>query len=195
MLLGIATVPAIVYVGVGYVTRDTPASDFEFITYRDYVGVSNVAAGVRRPHRARHHVPRPAPAGAAADLRPPAHRRRLRDRQGRRDVRDPVRVLVPPQVVLFVGPDARERRRRAALRPRQRRGALAGAVAVGAPGDLLRRRSAWRSSSLTSRRIIAGAAIIGLFLVSGDRVATILVGAETVAGVRAGRDHRSADRR
>ena len=26
--------------GVGYVTRDTPASDFEWITYREYVGVS-----------------------------------------------------------------------------------------------------------------------------------------------------------
>ncbi|MEQ1788165.1 MAG: hypothetical protein ABL966_14010 [Acidimicrobiales bacterium] len=41
VLLGIATVPAIVYVGVAYVTRNTIASDFEFITYRDYVGVSN----------------------------------------------------------------------------------------------------------------------------------------------------------
>ena len=40
VLLGIATVPAIVCVGVGYVTRDTPATDFELITYRDYVGVS-----------------------------------------------------------------------------------------------------------------------------------------------------------
>ena len=40
VLLAIATVPAIVFVGVGYVTRDTPASDFEWITYREYVGVS-----------------------------------------------------------------------------------------------------------------------------------------------------------
>ena len=39
-LLGIATIPAIVNVGIGYVTRDTPVEDFEFITYRDYVGVS-----------------------------------------------------------------------------------------------------------------------------------------------------------
>jgi ABC-2 type transport system permease protein len=40
-LLAIVTVPAGVQVGVGYVTRDTPASGFTFITYREYVGVSN----------------------------------------------------------------------------------------------------------------------------------------------------------
>jgi len=33
-------VPAIINVGVGYLTRDTPAEGFEFITYREYVGVS-----------------------------------------------------------------------------------------------------------------------------------------------------------
>jgi ABC-2 type transport system permease protein len=40
LLLVIATLPAIINVGIGYVTRDTPAEDFEFITYREYVGVS-----------------------------------------------------------------------------------------------------------------------------------------------------------
>jgi ABC-2 type transport system permease protein len=40
-LLAIVTVPAIVNVGVGYLTRDTPAEGFEFITYREYVGVSS----------------------------------------------------------------------------------------------------------------------------------------------------------
>jgi ABC-2 type transport system permease protein len=39
-LLGIVTIPAIVNVGVGYLSRDTPASDFRFISYREYVGVS-----------------------------------------------------------------------------------------------------------------------------------------------------------
>ena len=34
--------PAIVNVGVGYVTRNTPAEGFKFITYREYVGVSSV---------------------------------------------------------------------------------------------------------------------------------------------------------
>src|SRR3546814_15678051 len=41
VLLAIAVVPAIVNVGVKCLTRDTPASDIDFITYRDYVGVSN----------------------------------------------------------------------------------------------------------------------------------------------------------
>ena len=39
-LLAIATIPAVVNVGVKYITRDTPAADFELITFHDYVGVS-----------------------------------------------------------------------------------------------------------------------------------------------------------
>jgi ABC-2 type transport system permease protein len=39
-LLAIATIPAVVNVGVKYVTRNTPASDFDLITFRGYVGVS-----------------------------------------------------------------------------------------------------------------------------------------------------------
>ena len=39
-LLGIATIPAIINVGVGYLTQDSPIEDFEFFTYREYVGVS-----------------------------------------------------------------------------------------------------------------------------------------------------------
>ena len=39
-LLVIATIPAIVNVGVGFISRDTPVEDFEFFTFRDYVGVS-----------------------------------------------------------------------------------------------------------------------------------------------------------
>ncbi|MEA2686144.1 MAG: type transport system permease protein [Actinomycetota bacterium] len=41
LLLAIAIVPAVVNVGVGYLTRDSPAEGFEFITYREYVGVSS----------------------------------------------------------------------------------------------------------------------------------------------------------
>ena len=41
VLLAIATVPAIINVGIGYVTRDSPRADFTFITYREYVGVSS----------------------------------------------------------------------------------------------------------------------------------------------------------
>jgi len=39
-LLAIATIPAVVNVGVKYVTRNTPAADFNLITFREYVGVS-----------------------------------------------------------------------------------------------------------------------------------------------------------
>jgi ABC-2 type transport system permease protein len=41
VLLGIVSVPAIVNVGIAYVTRDQLGRPFEFITYRDYVGVSS----------------------------------------------------------------------------------------------------------------------------------------------------------
>ena len=43
VLLAIATVPAIVNVGIGYVTRDVtdPDRTFRFLTYREYVGVSS----------------------------------------------------------------------------------------------------------------------------------------------------------
>ncbi len=41
LLLGIVTIPAAVNVGVAYVTRDTPIRDFEIINYRVYVGVSS----------------------------------------------------------------------------------------------------------------------------------------------------------
>jgi ABC-2 type transport system permease protein len=39
-LLAIATIPAVVNVGIKYVTRNTPASDIDLITFREYVGVS-----------------------------------------------------------------------------------------------------------------------------------------------------------
>jgi ABC-2 type transport system permease protein len=39
-LLAIATIPAVINVGIKYVTRNTPASDIDLITFHDYVGVS-----------------------------------------------------------------------------------------------------------------------------------------------------------
>jgi ABC-2 type transport system permease protein len=39
-LLGIATIPAVINVGLKYVTRNTPAESLDLITFRDYVGVS-----------------------------------------------------------------------------------------------------------------------------------------------------------
>lgn len=42
VLLGVVTIPAIVNVGIGYITRDQPLADrIEIITYREYVGVSS----------------------------------------------------------------------------------------------------------------------------------------------------------
>lgn len=41
VLLGIAVIPAIVNVGATYLARDTPADGIRFFTYREYVGVSN----------------------------------------------------------------------------------------------------------------------------------------------------------
>jgi ABC-2 type transport system permease protein len=66
-LLAIATVPAIVNVGVGYAFRNDRQEipDFEFITYRDYVGVSTAlllfvalsAPDVMCPDRAQRVLP------------------------------------------------------------------------------------------------------------------------------------------
>jgi ABC-2 type transport system permease protein len=41
VLLAIAVVPAVINVGIGYLTRDTPAEGFQFISYREYLGVSS----------------------------------------------------------------------------------------------------------------------------------------------------------
>lgn len=67
VLLAVVTVPAIVNIGIGYVTRnETLVSDrFEIITYRDYVGVSSalllfvalVAPDIICPDRRQHVLP------------------------------------------------------------------------------------------------------------------------------------------
>jgi ABC-2 type transport system permease protein len=41
VLLAIVTIPAVINVGIGYVTRNDPPLEFEFITYHEYVGVSS----------------------------------------------------------------------------------------------------------------------------------------------------------
>ncbi len=65
LLLGVVTIPAIVNVGIGYVTRDQLADQIEIITYRDYVGVSSalllfvalVAPDVMCPDRRQRVLP------------------------------------------------------------------------------------------------------------------------------------------
>ena len=41
-LLALVSIPAAVNVGIGYATRNSPLEDFSIITYRDYVGVSSM---------------------------------------------------------------------------------------------------------------------------------------------------------
>ena len=65
LLLGVVTVPAIVNVGIGYVTRDRLADRIQIITYREYVGVSSalllfvaiVAPDVMCPDRRQRVLP------------------------------------------------------------------------------------------------------------------------------------------
>ena len=174
VLLAIATVPAIVFVGVGYVTRNTPASDFEWITYREYVGVSSYPAGVRGPHRPRHHVPRSAPAGAPAAVRAvrsPAPT--TSSPRSARCSRSSSRSRSSPRWCCSWGRSWSARMERFATRGTTPRCCGRSPLAVtvlaiyySAIGVAI--------SSLTSRRIIAGATIIGLLLISGI-VSTVLV--------------------
>jgi ABC-2 type transport system permease protein len=65
VLLGVVTIPAIVNVGIGYVTRGRLSDRLEIITYRDYVGVSSalllfvalVAPDVMCPDRRQRVLP------------------------------------------------------------------------------------------------------------------------------------------
>jgi ABC-2 type transport system permease protein len=65
ILLGVVTIPAIVNVGIGYVTRDRLDNKLEIITYRNYVGVSSalllfvalVAPDVMCPDRRQRVLP------------------------------------------------------------------------------------------------------------------------------------------
>src|SRR4051812_39502048 len=165
ILLGVVTIPAIVNVGIGYVTREQLFdSRIEIITYRDYVGVSSalllfvalVAPDIVCPDRRQHVLPlmfaRPltgvdyvaAKVGAMASIL--------------------FAFSFLPQVVLFVGN---------MLVSDSALDYFAGHL------DIL-----WKVpvavillavyyavigvaiASLTERRIVAGAAVIGLFLVT-----------------------------
>lgn len=174
VLLAIAVVPAIVNVGVKYLTRGTPAEGIEFFTYRDYVGVSNALLVFV--------------ALTAPDIMCPDRRQRVlplifaRPLTGLDYVIAKVGTMASilfafsliPQIVLFVG---------------QMLVSSDGALNyLGDNADVL-----WKVpvavgllaiyyaligvaiASLTARRIIAGATIIGLFLVTSI-FSAILVG-------------------
>ena len=166
VLLGVVTIPAIVNVGVGYVTRDELFDDrIEIINYRDYVGVSSalllfvalVAPDVICPDRRQHVLPlmfaRPmtgvdyvfAKLGAIAT------------------------IIFAFSFLPQVRPVRRQHARRATARSTTSR-------AISTSSGRCPSRSCCSRvyyavvgvaiSSLTDRRIVAGAAIIGLFLVT-----------------------------
>lgn len=164
VLLGVVTIPAIVNVGIGYVTRDQVIDRIELITYRDYVGVSSalllfvalVAPDVICPDRRQHVLPlmfaRPlsgpdyvlAKVGAVATIL--------------------FMFSFLPQVVLFIGnmlvSDGAFTYFKDHLDVLWK---VPVAVAILA---LFYAVIGVAISALTDRRIVAGAAIIGLFLVT-----------------------------
>jgi ABC-2 type transport system permease protein len=173
VLLGVATIPAIVNVGIGYVTRDRIGDRFEIITYHDYIGVSStlllfvalVCPDVMCPDR-RHRV---LPLMFARPL------------MGQDYVAAKVGAITSilfafaflPQVVLFVGnmlvSDSALDYFTGHLDILWKVPAAAVLLAVyyAVIGVAV--------SSLTDRRIIAGAAVAGLFLVTSIS-SSIIVG-------------------
>jgi ABC-2 type transport system permease protein len=180
VLLGIVTIPAIVNVGIGYVTRNELFSDrVDIISYREYIGVSAalllfvalVAPDVMCPDRRQHVLPlmfaRPltgldyvvAKVGAIGTI--------------------VFMFSFLPQVVLFVGnmfvsDSALEYfTDHLAILWKVPIAALLLAVYYAVIGVAI--------ASLTDRRIVAGAAIIGLLLVTSI-ASGILVGDPDVDG-------------
>jgi hypothetical protein len=185
LLLGIVTIPAIVNVGIGYVTRDRVQDKFEMITYRDYVGVSAalllfvalVAPDVMCPDRRQRVLPlmfaRPltgvdyvaSKVGAIASI--------------------VFAFSFLPQVVLFVGnmlvSDSAAHYFTGHLDILWRVPVTVGLLAIyyAVVGVAI--------ASLTDRRIVAGAAVIGLFLItsiaSGIIVGDIVNGQGSIGGL------------
>ncbi len=173
VLLGIAVIPAAINVGIGYVTRDSIGDRIEIITYRSYVGVSTALLVFV--------------ALAAPDVMCPDRRQRVLPLIFSRQLTGADYVVAKlaaicgllfmfsfiPQVVLYIGQT---------LVSDDALGYVTGhtdvlwkvpvAVALlslyyGVIGVAL--------ASLTSRRIVAGASIVGLFLVTSV-IAGALVG-------------------
>ena len=164
VLLGVVTIPAIINVGIGYVTRNQVVDRVEIVTYRDYVGVSSalllfvalVAPDVVCPDRRQRVLPlmfaRPltgvdyvvAKVGAIATIL--------------------FAFSFLPQVVLFVGnmlvSDSALDYFSGHLDVLWKVPVSVALLAVyyAVVGVAI--------SSLTDRRIVAGAAVIGLFLVT-----------------------------
>jgi ABC-2 type transport system permease protein len=177
-LLAIVTVPAIVNVGIAYVSQDTVGSDIEFFTYRDYVGVSNALLVFV--------------ALTAPDIMCPDRRQRVLPLIFARPLKGVDYVIAKvgamtailfafsflPQVLLFVGQmlvsdDG------ALTYLRENAEVLWQVPVAVALLSLYYAAIGVAISSLTSRRIIAGALIVGLFLVTSV-ISEVLVEAEEV---------------
>lgn len=180
LLLAIAAAPAAVFVGVGYVTRNTPAADFVFITYREYVGVSTALLLFV--------------AATAPDLICPERRQRVlplifsRPLTGRDYVLAKAGAVFAvvfafgflPQVLLFVGQMLVSDAALDYLRDNAEvlwQAPLSVAV-LAAYLALLGTAVA----SLASRRMVAAAAFLGLILVSSSVSAVLLGGSAQGAG-------------
>ena len=175
VLLAVVTIPAIVNVGIGYVTRDRAFDRIEIITYRDYVGVSSalllfvalVAPDVICPDRRQRVLP-------LMFARPMVGRDYVTAKVG-----SIVTLLFLfsflPQVVLFLGnmlvSDGAFDYLTAHLDVLWQVpvSVVLLAVQYAVVGVAI--------ASLTDRRIVAGASIIGLFLVTSI-AAGVLVGDE-----------------
>lgn len=186
VLLAIVTVPAIVNVGVKYLTRNTPASELEFITYRDYVGVSNALLVFV--------------ALTAPDIVCPDRRQRVLPLIFARPLRGVDYVLAKvgamfailfafsflPQVVLFVG-QMLVSTDGALTYLRDNAEVLWQVPAAVALLALFYAVIGVAIASLTTRRIIAGASIVGLFLITSITSA-VLVGPQEEVQVATGDD-------
>lgn len=175
VLLGIVTIPAIINVGVGYITRDQPFDRVDIITYRDYVGVSSALLLFV--------------ALVAPDVMCPDRRQRVLPLMFARPLTGADYVLAKvgavgtilfafsflPQVVLFLGN---------MLVSDSAFEYLSGHLDVlwHVPVSVLLLALYYAVigvaiASLTDRRIVAGAAVVGLFLVTSI-ASNILVGEE-----------------
>lgn len=178
LLLGIVTVPAAVNVGIAYITRDTPLRTIEIITYRGYVGVSSslllfvalVAPDVLCPDRRQRVLSlifaRPLSGSDYALAKLAAITSLL------------FAFSMLPQVVLFVGQMLVNKD--GALDYLTDNAAVLWQVPVAvALLSIYYASFGLALASLTSRRVVAGAAILGVLLVSSSVAGILRFGAGT----------------
>jgi ABC-2 type transport system permease protein len=174
-LLAVAVIPAVVNVGIGYLTRDTPAEGFQFITYREYVGVSSalllfvalVAPDIVCPDRRQRVLP-------LIFARPLVGRDYALAKVGA-IFTCVFAFSVLPQAVLYVGKMLVSR---GALDYFRANTAVIWQVPVAAALlSLFYAVLGVAVASLTGRRIVAGASMLGITLVSST-VSAILIHAD-----------------